>query len=440
MNTISQTQHRNCPLPTLAGGYKQGQGKHIFFNINAATHGRSPCQDRCTNKEVYFLMNNLTTRKIVFGMLMALVLAFGVQGIADAITEIGITGGGDLSDLGIVTAGENFTLTVNVTLQPDADRENSSDQRIDEDGNRINDDGYKVADVNNTVYRISAAARRISGYRALVTDETGNLYRSTRGSYVGGNDRDVVDSSGRDVYTDTGLSNRETADPDDPVAVGKRSHFNEEAIKVSVSSRARINGIGSTAFTTPVASHTLKEGDGLTGTIDVTFSTSSAGEVTITISDETPTADLPNGSSGKQPNLVFTVYLVKGSHVINFNDTVSLNGLTNGVSARNSGKFKIHSGDSRNNPVIYTFTSGTFTVQKGTDTSRTLLLANTDVTSSSADVWMDIGDNSRDVSVKVEHSDRVTHGVYIHGRANLNITSPSDPPSLSGGPGGVSPY
>ena len=31
-------------------------------------------------------MNNLTTRKIVLGMLMALVLAFGVQGIADAYT------------------------------------------------------------------------------------------------------------------------------------------------------------------------------------------------------------------------------------------------------------------------------------------------------------------------------------------------------------------
>ena len=31
-------------------------------------------------------MNNLTTRKIVLGMLMALVLAFSVQGIAEALT------------------------------------------------------------------------------------------------------------------------------------------------------------------------------------------------------------------------------------------------------------------------------------------------------------------------------------------------------------------
>ena len=31
-------------------------------------------------------MSNLTTRKIVLGMLMVLVLAFSVQGIADALT------------------------------------------------------------------------------------------------------------------------------------------------------------------------------------------------------------------------------------------------------------------------------------------------------------------------------------------------------------------
>ena len=34
-------------------------------------------------------MNNLTTRKIVLGLLMTLVLAFGVQGTADAFTVTG---------------------------------------------------------------------------------------------------------------------------------------------------------------------------------------------------------------------------------------------------------------------------------------------------------------------------------------------------------------
>ena len=36
-------------------------------------------------------MNNLTTRKIVLGMLMALVLVFSVQGVADAVSDPGWT-------------------------------------------------------------------------------------------------------------------------------------------------------------------------------------------------------------------------------------------------------------------------------------------------------------------------------------------------------------
>ena len=40
-------------------------------------------------------MNNLTTRKIVLGMLMVLVLAFSVQGIADAL-KFGTSRTGDL--------------------------------------------------------------------------------------------------------------------------------------------------------------------------------------------------------------------------------------------------------------------------------------------------------------------------------------------------------
>ena len=33
----------------------------------------------------YFFMKNLMTRKLVFGVLMAFVLAFGVQGVCEAL-------------------------------------------------------------------------------------------------------------------------------------------------------------------------------------------------------------------------------------------------------------------------------------------------------------------------------------------------------------------
>ena len=52
-------------------------------------------------------MNNLTTRKIIFGLLMVLVLAFGVQGIVDAQT---LSGGPDGTSVG--TAASQGTLVI----------------------------------------------------------------------------------------------------------------------------------------------------------------------------------------------------------------------------------------------------------------------------------------------------------------------------------------
>ena len=52
-------------------------------------------------------MSNLTTRKIVLGLLMVLVLAFSVQGIADALT-FGTSRTGDLQT---VLANDDFSIT-----------------------------------------------------------------------------------------------------------------------------------------------------------------------------------------------------------------------------------------------------------------------------------------------------------------------------------------
>ena len=48
-------------------------------------------------------MNNLTTRKIVLGLLMVLVLAFSVQGIAQALTRLSRAPKGDLQTVGVRT-------------------------------------------------------------------------------------------------------------------------------------------------------------------------------------------------------------------------------------------------------------------------------------------------------------------------------------------------
>ena len=88
-------------------------------------------------------MNNLTTRKIVLGMLMALVLAFSVQGIAEALTfKESRTG-----DLQTLLPGDDFTIrfSVNPTSPKDIyDTTETPKRQEDEAEVDIDSSGYKV--------------------------------------------------------------------------------------------------------------------------------------------------------------------------------------------------------------------------------------------------------------------------------------------------------
>ena len=55
-------------------------------------------------------MNNLTTRKIVLGLLITLVLAFSVQGIADALTTPTISS--NPAELSTLNTGSTITVTI----------------------------------------------------------------------------------------------------------------------------------------------------------------------------------------------------------------------------------------------------------------------------------------------------------------------------------------
>ncbi len=76
----------------------------------SGTRGLIPYHIRKTEREVYLFMNILTTRKIVFGILMSLVLAFSVQGIADAQTVKRSSG-----DLQLKAPGERFDIAFTVS-------------------------------------------------------------------------------------------------------------------------------------------------------------------------------------------------------------------------------------------------------------------------------------------------------------------------------------
>ena len=102
-------------------------------------------------------MNNLTTRKIVLGMLMALVLAFSVQGIADALT-FGTTRTGDLQT---VLPDEDFTISFSVSPGGNTTRITDATGKLIKDGadpnanERIDGSGYLVVEIDGkTIERL----------------------------------------------------------------------------------------------------------------------------------------------------------------------------------------------------------------------------------------------------------------------------------------------
>ena len=273
-------------------------------------------------------MNNLTTRKIVLGLLLTLVLAFGVQGIAEAADAS--FGNSTTVNLGSVSVSGPVTLDIETTTNRDTVTE--------------------------------SVKLTVSQYATFVVDE------DSERTYTWGE----VDGDG------------------DPADDG--------------------------SITVPI--------------LTVTFSRAGVFTATISYRDE------DNRSVSK----VHTYYVTKGALDITFSDSVGLNGLTNGIGAKYSGKFKIHSGDRRNNPVTYvvsggTVSTGTLYVQKGTDTTTILELsrdAGNFTASSSADVWLDMNEKSKIVTAGITpRSETETQGVYIFGTPTLTVT----PESLEGPPG-----
>ena len=188
-------------------------------------------------------MNNLSKRKIVLGMLMALVLAFSVQGTADALTLSKTSG-----DLQTKTVGSSFDITFSVGLTGDTSIYNNRNETIsDEATPRVIDaNGFVLtAPIGGVRYRESTAANSIQGFRYEVLGDTGyptssdptgdgNNWIAANGAHVDSNGN-VVDSVGRAVYEDQAFTIGATADPSSAIADSLRFNYNDEAIAIGVS-------------------------------------------------------------------------------------------------------------------------------------------------------------------------------------------------------------
>ena len=314
-------------------------------------------------------MNNLTTRKIVLGLLMALVLAFSVQGIADALTLEK-----KLGDLKAKPAGSTFEITFSVRLDSNSTRiYNSNGQQTDEYDNEIDSSGYLVTYIGGRTYRFTKTTslsdansqENTNASTGATSDLTGTLKvrgpsdRTSTGygtEYMGGtpsgniyvdSSKNVVDSQGRAVYVQETRSNNNGTPDDsnddfdehkytrakaDPVAAytsnaPQRYAYNDEQITImgAGTNPATVTGIEmvhqSRRYALTVAGHTLSERDknlGIPSSITLRIETGDdAGTHTVTITDirsSSParSGDYPNPKPVVDP-ITFTLYTTAGT-------------------------------------------------------------------------------------------------------------------------------
>ena len=269
-------------------------------------------------------MKNLITRKLVFGMLMACVLALGVQGNADALT---FTDPPNNGDLGVVGIRQPFSVTFRASVKSPTNILNTSGHRVHQTSatERIDASGYVLVTITGTTttYRASTDAATKSGFRAPVTGETGR--QAATGAHVD-NSGNVVDSEGRPVYVLVAGGPRLKAAPNDPVPVTDRFHYDEEAIAISVTPATMT--FKRSVTTIPVVGSPVRITEALDDTtaslweehetsnrrpassITLTGEATAAGVYTITITDVTPAADFRTAPTSLD-SITFTVTVLQ---------------------------------------------------------------------------------------------------------------------------------
>ena len=332
------------------------------------------------------MRTQLFSRNVYLGVLLAVVLAFSVQGTADALT-FGNTREGDLQTI-------------------------------------VRDGPFSVTFAVNPVSTSTSLKSAYTNYQQDSTDTNRYFLDSTSGA----NDNNQYDSG------------------ESTVSTSQAFHYNNEAVRISVSGAgARITSIGTNDIT-PATSITLKDGgigaEELVTSITVNCSTSNYGEVTITASDVTPSEDYPSGVR-RAPNFVLTTYVVRFNQDVGTTRTIRLVGVTNGVAIGYDDQRDqpIYNGDSSHYPVTYSIEgSGILYIKEGERGASNLANrfgnATTPLfTSTAAKVLLNMtGTNT--VTATLGGSFEKSQGIYIFGNPQLNITGGNN---QSGAPNAVLP-
>ena len=312
-------------------------------------------------------MKNLTTQKIVLGLLVAFVLALGVQGTADALT-FGTSRSGDLQT---VREDREFKISFSVSLR----------------GASIKS-GYK------------------STPRASIDTGVGTTT----------------------YYNDTGDTGYQS---ETQVLYDAAHDYDQESISITVPSGItvqKINGhnpVGVSPYAMYESTHisyaTASDSQKLSSRVELSLMAADPGAFEITI---TGTTDDPSGSvvTNAPP---FTVYIVAASLTV---DATTLTGLTNGSTSADdtddpqlNTSLTLTGGTVNTNvPMTYKVTGpGRVYVSIG---ERRLSATATLHTSSAAPVYLDMNGGTNRIEVSTPSASLAVPNVYIYGRPTMTVT------------------
>ena len=383
-------------------------------------------------------MNNLTTRKIVLGMLMTLVLAFSVQGIADALT-FKKSRTGDLQT--VVLPDDEFTIKFSVEPTSSKDIFDTSvtpKRQKDEGGVDIDSSGYEV--------------------EGFEIDGKMKYFRKA-GS-------DNVDTSGYKIDTTTGkrIVPNEKATPDPAKFDSLQHHYNDEAIRIQVTTTGtgaaltslERSGTPISFFDSPstlpsdlptdteavslieeTKNRQLDTDLTLSSSITLTGEVAGAGVYTITIWDMTHTDDFPvDDVPGERAFLTFTIYVVPDAS----STPLALSTDGDASDAVDTGY------DSSLKPISGLFSvAGDVPLTYQVQGSGSVLVKISDregrsnkklETSSSAPVFLDMKGSSNKVTVWVSSQDAKRNSksiTFLNGYADPAVTSDDNPKGATGG-------
>ena len=407
-------------------------------------------------------MNNLTTRKIVLGMLMALVLAFSVQGIADAadlpLREVS-------GDLQTKPAGNPFEITFEVGERSNtATRIQNTARQLTTDGTPKNDTtstkqastavlinsaGYEVEYIGATRYR-SAEAPDITGYYRTSSNSDWEQANNTNQLYIGDTNTTLYyhfPDNGTTVYRVYAATEVDDADgnpiiigntskpltgvPEDPYPAHHRYYYNEEAVKIEVDKDPgavfstetgvmafELKASGFQRPTTRLAEDPVNDPNALQGNLTLVCTPSGAddagrvGTYRVKITDDTPAFDQPGTPAALRAYIEFTIYVTLGT---TSNVRVALAGnqasriLTTDAIVPVNNRFDF--GDNRR--VHYQVTKGNGTLYVGTLDIQHTTPAQDLLTHGGSSVYLNTNNTTNEVTVSYDGQDPRVDGVKI---------------------------